>query len=179
MINPRLIIFAATSAALMLFSANAMADAENHGQMNMKSSADKHAHMKMEPGHMEKAHSGSDEMIRSTLGPGRKSEFKSKSGHIKAHAAMLPKTPGWAEFKVKIKDTSGAPLGKDAKVQGNFEMPGMPMDNPAVKVTRLSNEEWQLGLPLKMAGMWKVHLDIDDAGSQDNLQVKFVTKKAQ
>ncbi len=150
-------------ASTPLFAEGDHADSHNtHGM----------AHDKMQMG------SHQDQMKSVKLGPGKKSKFKSKKKNFLAYSNLLPLTPGWAVFKTKLTTKSGKDLSPKAKVTGSFEMPGMAMDLPPVKIKRLSASEWELSLQIPMAGYWKVHLDIENEGIKDRVDVKFVTKEA-
>lgn len=162
--NSLMTILISMTASFVLLIGTAFADSKHHGSTHKEN-----ANMHMKSDH-------SEGMMRAELGPARIKEFTSQSGQVKAFVPMLPKTPGWAEFNVHLKTSNDSPLGKDARVEASFEMPGMPMDTPAVVVKRISDEEWQMGLPLEMAGLWKVHLSMQDAGMKDQLQIKMVTK---
>ncbi|MBF0352889.1 MAG: hypothetical protein HQM11_17785 [SAR324 cluster bacterium] len=120
--------------------------------------------------------SGEHDMMMAQLGPGKKSQFLSKNKSFMANAEKVPLTSGWAQFQVKLTNSADKPLSSKAMIEGKYEMPGMTMDDSHVEVKRISEEMWELGLPLSMAGMWKIYLDIMDQGSQDQLEIKFVTK---
>ena len=156
-------------ASTPLFASGDHADShDSHG-----SSHDSHDSMKMDHDKMDH-----DKMTPVKLVPAKKSESKSKNRHFLAYSDLVPEIPGWAVFKTRLTTKAGKDLSPDAKISGTLEMPGMAMDSPPVKIKRLSPSEWELSFQIPMAGFWKVHLDVENEGTKDRVDVKFVTKEA-
>ena len=97
----------------------------------------------------------------------------SEKGNYRVHVGKVPGTSGWAVFPIHVMDKGGAPLDEGGMVHAVYEMPGMEMKLPEVRVERVNAVEWRLALPIFGSGSWRITLHIKENGAMDTAHFDF------